>query len=130
MTFTVDMSGVHVVSGEGSHPAVFVVWEDNGPTGLEMKNNRDGTWSLTTKIVIGTHTYKFRNGKHSTWFGGWENVPEECSHGEYNTRQMDVDEHSSWLAPVCFGCCGNDNSISKYQLIDRLRSHNRTLKKY
>ena len=112
-----DMSREAVVAGEGSHPAVFVVGSDTGPTGLEMYNNGDGTWSKITQIPAGTYAYKFRNGKHSIWTGGWEEGPEECGHGKWNQRQITVNTHHHLQTPmVCFGCCGKYSSTSKYQI--------------
>jgi hypothetical protein len=55
------MSEETVVSGDGDHPAVYVSGSNiNGPIGLEMTDNGDGTWELSTQLSPGEYTYKFR----------------------------------------------------------------------
>ena len=58
VTFIVDMSEQIVVAGEGSYPAVYVSGLNlNGPSGIEMTDNGDGTWELTTELESGDYTY-------------------------------------------------------------------------
>ena len=68
------MSEETIVAGDGNYPAVYVSGVNiNGPGGLEMTNNGDGTWELTTQLGPGNYTYKFRNGYYNYWDGpGWE----------------------------------------------------------
>ena len=48
VTFIVDMSEETVVAGEGNYPAVYVSGSNlNGPSGIEMTDNGDGSWSIT-----------------------------------------------------------------------------------
>ena len=74
VTFIVDMSEETVVAGEGNYPAVYVSGSNlNGPGGIEMTDNGDGTWGLTIDLESGDYTYKFRNGYYDYWDGpGWE----------------------------------------------------------
>ena len=75
VTFIVDMSNQTVVAGNGNYPAVYVSGVNiNGPSGLEMNDNGDGTWQLTIDLQPGDYTYKFRNGYYDYWDSpGWEN---------------------------------------------------------
>tara|TARA_Y100001980_G_C14457880_1_gene240394 strand:+ start:447 stop:632 length:186 start_codon:yes stop_codon:yes gene_type:complete len=44
VTFMVDMSEETVVAGQGNYPAVYVSGVNlNGPSGIEMTDNGDGT---------------------------------------------------------------------------------------
>ena len=70
VTFIVDMSEETVVAGQGNYPAVYVSGSNlNGPSGIEMTDNGDGTWELTTELESGDYTYKFRNGYYNYWDG-------------------------------------------------------------
>ena len=67
----------------------------NGPSGIEMTDNGDGTWELTTELESGDYTYKFRNGYYDYWDGpGWEGdnglIDGGCAVGEYFDRLVSV----------------------------------------
>ena len=117
VTFIVDMSEETVVAGDGNYPAVYVSGANiNGPGGLEMTDNGDGTWELTIQLSSGDYTYKFRNGYYDYWDGpGWEdaNSLEDCGVGEWNDREITVSDEDFIVGPYCFSSCApceNENS--------------------
>jgi beta-glucanase (GH16 family) len=111
VTFIVDMSEETVVSGDGNYPAVYVSGANlNGPGGLEMTDNEDGTWELTTQLSPGDYTYKFRNGYYDHWDGpGWESdnglIEGGCAVGDYFDRQVSVGNSDLVEGIFCFGSC-------------------------
>ena len=111
ITFIVDMSVETIVAGDGNYPAVYVSGVNiNGPGGLEMTNNGDGTWQLTTQLGPGNYTYKFRNGYYDYWDGpGWEDnnglLDGNCAYGQYHDRQISVQNNNMTVGPFCFGSC-------------------------
>ena len=111
VTFIVDMSEETVVAGEGSYPAVYVSGSNlNGPGGIEMTDNGDGTWELTTDLESGDYTYKFRNGYYDFWDGpGWESdnglIEGGCAAGEYFDRIVSVNNSDIVEGVFCFGSC-------------------------
>ena len=122
ITFTVDMSEQEIESGDGPYPAVFLVGSDeqlNGPAGLEMNDIGNGLWEITTNLMSGTYAYKFRNGFYDYWDSpGWENIIGYCAVGEWNDRQIFVDENTQTVGPFCFGSCETCNpSIEQYILV-------------
>ena len=125
VTFVVDMSEETVVSGDGDHPAVYVSGSNiNGPVGLEMTDNGDGTWELTTQLSPGEYTYKFRNGYYDYWDSpGWESdntlIQGGCAVGTYFDRMVVVENANIVEGTFCFGVCNElclDNSL-EYVLI-------------
>ena len=125
VTFVVDMSEETVVSGDGDHPAVYVSGSNiNGPVGLEMTDNGDGTWELTTQLSPGEYTYKFRNGYYDYWDSpGWESdntlIQGGCAVGTYFDRMVVVENANIVEGIFCFGVCNElclDNSL-EYVLI-------------
>jgi len=125
VTFIVDMSEETVVAGDGNYPAVYVSGANiNGPGGLEMTDNGDGTWELTTQLSLGDYTYKFRNGYYDYWDGpGWEGdnglIEGGCAVGEYFDRQVSVGNSDLVEGVFCFGSCDelcNSDSI-EYTLV-------------
>ena len=125
VTFIVDMSEETVVAGDGNYPAVYVSGANiNGPGGLEMTDNGDGTWELTTQLNTGDYTYKFRNGYYDYWDGpGWEGdnglIEGGCAVGEYFDRQVSVGNSDLVEGVFCFGSCDelcNSDSI-EYTLV-------------
>jgi len=125
VTFIVDMSEETVVAGDGNYPAVYVSGANiNGPGGLEMTDNGDGTWELTTQLSPGDYTYKFRNGYYDYWDGpGWEGdnglIEGGCAVGEYFDRQVSVGNSDLVEGVFCFGSCDelcNSDSI-EYTLV-------------
>ena len=111
VTFIVDMSEETVVAGEGNYPAVYVSGSNlNGPGGIEMTDNGDGTWELTTDLESGDYTYKFRNGYYDYWDGpGWEGdnglIEGGCAVGEYFDRIVSVNNSDIVEGVFCFGSC-------------------------
>jgi beta-glucanase (GH16 family) len=111
VTFIVDMSEETVVAGDGNYPAVYVSGANiNGPGGLEMTNNENGTWELTTQLSPGDYTYKFRNGYYDHWDGpGWESdnglIEGGCAVGDYFDRQVSVGNSDLVEGIFCFGSC-------------------------
>jgi len=111
VTFIVDMSEETVVAGEGHYPAVYVSGSNlNGPGGIEMTDNGDGTWELTTDLESGDYTYKFRNGYYDYWDGpGWESdnglIEGGCAAGEYFDRIVSVNNSDIVEGVFCFGSC-------------------------
>ena len=111
VTFIVDMSEETVVAGEGNYPAVYVSGSNlNGPGGIEMTDNGDGTWELTTDLESGDYTYKFRNGYYDYWDGpGWESdnglIEGGCAAGEYFDRIVSVNNSDIVEGVFCFGSC-------------------------
>ena len=111
VTFIVDMSEETVVAGDGNYPAVYVSGANiNGPGGLEMTDNEDGTWELTTQLSPGDYTYKFRNGYYDHWDGpGWESdnglIEGGCAVGDYFDRQVSVGNSDLVEGIFCFGSC-------------------------
>ena len=111
VTFIVDMSEETVVAGDGNYPAVYVSGANiNGPGGLEMTDNGDGTWELTTQLSPGDYTYKFRNGYYDHWGGpGWESdnglIEGSCAVGDYFDRQVSVGNSDLVEGIFCFGSC-------------------------
>ena len=111
VTFIVDMSEETVVAGEGNYPAVYVSGSNlNGPGGIEMTDNGDGTWELTTDLISGDYTYKFRNGYYDYWDGpGWEGdnglIEGGCAVGEYFDRIVSVNNSDIVEGVFCFGSC-------------------------
>ncbi len=125
VTFIVDMSEETVVAGDGNYPAVYVSGANiNGPGGLEMTDNEDGTWELTTQLSPGDYTYKFRNGYYDHWDGpGWESdnglIEGGCAVGDYFDRQVSVGNSDLVEGVFCFGSCDelcNSDSI-EYTLV-------------
>ena len=125
VTFIVDMSEETVVAGDGNYPAVYVSGANiNGPGGLEMTDNEDGTWELTTQLSPGDYTYKFRNGYYDHWGGpGWESdnglIEGGCALGDYFDRQVSVGNSDLVEGIFCFGSCDelcNSDSI-EYTLV-------------
>ena len=125
VTFVVDMSEETVVSGDGDHPAVYVSGSNiNGPIGLEMTDNGDGTWELSTQLSPGEYTYKFRNGYYDYWDSpGWESdntlIQGGCAVGTYFDRMVAVENANIVEGTFCFGVCNElclDNSL-EYVLI-------------
>ena len=58
VTFIVDMSEETIETGNGNYPAVYLSGVDiNGPSGLEMEDNGDGTWQITVDLQPGGYTY-------------------------------------------------------------------------
>ena len=120
VTFIVDMSNEQVQPGEGDHPAVFVSGADiDGPSGVEMTDQGDGTWKLEVEMFMGTYTYKFRNGLYSVWDGpGWEDgailAAEHCAFGEFNDRHVVVGEGPVTVGPFMFNHCGGGGD---YELV-------------
>ena len=111
VTFIIDMSEETVVAGEGNYPAVYVSGSNlNGPGGIEMTDNGDGTWELTTDLESGDYTYKFRNGYYDYWDGpGWEGdnglIEGGCAVGEYFDRIVSVNNSDIVEGVFCFGSC-------------------------
>ncbi|MAV70062.1 MAG: beta-glucanase [Candidatus Marinimicrobia bacterium] len=111
VTFIVDMSEEIVVAGDGNYPAVYVSGSNfNGPSGIEMTDNGDGTWKLTTELESGDYTYKFRNGYYDYWDSpGWEGdnglIEDGCAVGEYFDRLVSVDNSDLVEGIFCFGSC-------------------------
>jgi beta-glucanase (GH16 family) len=114
------MSEETVVAGDGNYSAVYVSGANiNGPGGLEMTDNGDGTWELTTQLSPGDYTYKFRNGYYDYWDGpGWEDynglIEGGCAVGEYFDRQVSVGNSDLVEGVFCFGSCDelcNSDSI-------------------
>ena len=111
VTFVVDMSEETVVSGDGDHPAVYVSGSNiNGPIGLEMTDNGDGTWELSTQLSPGEYTYKFRNGYYNYWDSpGWESdntlIQGGCAVGTYFDRMVAVENANIVEGTFCFGVC-------------------------
>ena len=111
VTFVVDMSEETVVSGDGDHPAVYVSGSNiNGPIGLEMTDNGDGTWELSTQLSPGEYTYKFRNGYYDYWDSpGWESdntlIQGGCAVGTYFDRMVVVENANIVEGTFCFGVC-------------------------
>ena len=103
VTFIVDMSQQAVQAGDGDYPAVYVSGGNiNGPAGLEMNDNGDGIWSLTTQLNPDSYTYKFRNGYYNYWDGpGWENdqnlIAGDCAYGQYNDRIFTLIAITTWI---------------------------------
>ena len=125
VTFIVDMSEETVVAGDGNYPAVYVSGANiNGPGGLEMTDNGDGTWELTTQLSPGDYTYKFRNGYYDYWDGpGWEDdnglIEGGCAYGDYHDRQVIVQNNNLIVGPFCFGSCDEscDEEVINYTLV-------------
>ena len=125
ITFIVDMSEETIVAGEGNYPAVYVSGVNiNGPGGLEMTNNGDGTWQLTTQLGPGNYTYKFRNGYYNYWDGpGWEDdnglIDGNCAYGQYHDRQVIVQNNNITVGPFCFNSCDEscDEETINYTLV-------------
>ena len=125
VTFIVDMSEETVVAGDGNYPAVYVSGANiNGPGGLEMTDNGDGTWELTTQLSSGDYTYKFRNGYYDYWDGpGWEDdnglIEGGCAYGQYHDRQVIVQNNNLIVGPFCFGSCDEscDEEVINYTLV-------------
>ena len=70
---------------------IFQAANINGPSGLEMNDNGDGTTEITINLQPGDYTYKFRNGFYDYWDSpGWENDNSlndgGCAHGTYFDR--------------------------------------------
>jgi len=116
VTFIIDMSEETVVAGEGNYPAVYVSGSNlNGPGGIEMTDNGDGTWELTTDLESGDYTYKFRNGYYDYWDGpGWESdnglIEGGCASGEYFDRIVSVNNSDIVEGVFCFGSCDENCS--------------------
>ena len=116
VTFIIDMSEETVVAGEGNYPAVYVSGSNlNGPGGIEMTDNGDGTWELTTDLESGDYTYKFRNGYYDYWDGpGWEGdnglIEGGCAVGEYFDRIVSVNNSDIVEGVFCFGSCDENCS--------------------
>jgi len=125
VTFIVDMSEETVVAGDGNYPAVYVSGANiNGPGGLAMTDNGDGTWELTTQLSSGDYTYKFRNGYYDYWDGpGWEDdnglIEGGCAYGQYHDRQVIVQNNNLIVGPFCFGSCDEscDEEVINYTLV-------------
>ena len=125
ITFIVDMSEETIVAGDGNYPAVYVSGVNiNGPGGLEMTNNGDGTWQLTTQLGPGNYTYKFRNGYYDYWDGpGWEDdnglIDGNCAYGQYHDRQVIVQNNNITVGPFCFNSCDEscDEETINYTLV-------------
>ena len=126
VTFIVDMSNETVVAGDGNYPAVYISGVNiNGPSGLEMIDNGDGTWQLTIDLQPGDYTYKFRNGYYNYWDSpGWENdnslIEGGCAFGTYFDRQVSVGNSYQIEGPFCFESCNNycaDEPNIEYNLI-------------
>ena len=125
VTFIVDMSEETVVAGDGNYPAVYVSGANiNGPGGLEMTDNEDGTWELTTQLSPGDYTYKFRNGYYDHWGGpGWESdnglIEGGCAVGDYFDRQVSVGNSDLVEGIFCFGSCDElcNSDSTEYILI-------------
>ena len=96
VTFIVNMAEETVVAGDGDYPAVYLSGANiNGPSGLEMNDNGDGTWQITINLQPGDYTYKFRNGYYDYWDSpGWESdnslIDGGCAHGTYFDRLVSV----------------------------------------
>ncbi len=125
VTFKVDMSEETVVAGDGDHPAVYISGSNfNGPSGLEMSDNGNGIWEITTQLSPGNYTYKFRNGYYDYWDSpGWESdntlIEGGCAVGEYFDRQVIVGDNDFVEGVFCFGSCDelcNSDSI-EYTLV-------------
>ena len=126
VTFIVDMSQQAVQAGDGDYPAVYVSGGNiNGPAGLEMNDNGDGIWSLTTQLNPGSYTYKFRNGYYNYWDGpGWESdqnlIAGGCAYGQYNDRIFTlIANQPMTVGPFCFGSCESNcvNDSIEYTLV-------------
>ncbi len=119
------MSEETVVAGDGDHPAVYISGSNfNGPSGLEMSDNGNGIWEITTQLSPGNYTYKFRNGYYDYWDSpGWESdntlIEGGCAVGEYFDRQVIVGDNDFVEGVFCFGSCDelcNSDSI-EYTLV-------------
>ncbi len=119
------MSEETVVAGDGDHPAVYISGSNfNGPSGLEMSDNGNGIWEITTQLSLGNYTYKFRNGYYDYWDSpGWESdntlIEGGCAVGEYFDRQVIVGDNDFVEGVFCFGSCDelcNSDSI-EYTLV-------------
>lgn len=104
VTFSVNMQDEDT-SPEG-------VWLAGGNFGLNpgfLMDDSDGDdiWTLTKPVTPETIiTYKFVNGPiDANWGGAWEEVPEDCSVGEFNDRQFQVGSVDVEVPTVCFGGC-------------------------
>lgn len=126
VTFIVDMSNQTVVAGNGNYPAVYISGVNiNGPSGLEMNDNGDGTWQLTIDLQPGDYTYKFRNGYYDYWDSpGWENdnslIEGGCAFGTYSDRQVIVGNNYQTEGPFCFESCNSyctDEPNIEYNLV-------------
>ena len=104
VTFSVNMQeedtnpeGVWLAGGNfGGNPG-FLMEDADG----------DDIWTLTKPVTPESNiTYKFVNGPiDANWSGGWEEVPEDCSVGEFNDRQFQVGSVDVEVPTVCFGGC-------------------------
>ena len=126
VTFIVNMARETVVAGDGNYPAVYVSGANlNGPNGIEMINNSDGTWELTIELSPGEYTYKFRNGFYDYWDSpGWEGDNElingGCAFGEYFDRLLIVEDNDMTEGIYCFESCDeycSEESSTEYSLI-------------
>ena len=126
VTFIVNMARETVVAGDGNYPAVYVSGANlNGPNGIEMINNSDGTWELTIELSPGEYTYKFRNGFYDYWDSpGWEGDNElingGCAFGEYFDRLLIVEDNDITEGIYCFESCDeycSEESSTEYSLI-------------
>ena len=126
VTFIVDMSEETIETGNGNYPAVYLSGVDiNGPSGLEMDDNGDGTWQITVDLQPGEYTYKFRNGYYDYWDSpGWESdnslIDGGCAYGTYHDRMVIVQNSNLVEGPFCFGSCDEicfDNPEIEYSLV-------------
>ena len=126
VTFIVDMTQETVVAGDGNYPSVYVSGSNlNGPGGIEMVNNGDGTWELTIELTPGEYTYKFRNGFYNYWDSpGWEGDNElsdgGCAFGDYLDRLLIVEDIDIIEGVYCFESCDeycNDEPVTEYSLV-------------
>ena len=115
VTLSVDMSN-EFVSGNGVCVAGGTM--PNGPEGTEMCDlNGDDIYSTILSFPYGTNqTYKFVNGCGTTWENpGFEELPDECTEGEWNDRYFDVYEDNQVEGPYIFGECSTlSNSEDVY----------------
>lgn len=103
VTFSVDMSEVDEVSGNGVHLAgEFQGWNE---AGTPLTDQGNGTWSVTLSLPVGAHEFKFINGNDWPFE---ELVPNACRAnlaGNTNRRLVINEGASNVTYAVCFSSC-------------------------
>ncbi|MBH10654.1 MAG: hypothetical protein CMG74_09970, partial [Candidatus Marinimicrobia bacterium] len=79
------------------------------PGHLMLDTDEDDIWTITLPATPNSDiTYKFVNGPiDASWQGGWEEVPLECSVGDFADRQFSVGGEDAMADTVCFSSCEN-----------------------
>ena len=103
VTFQVDAS-ILVNNGELAADGMHIAGAFNDFTGQPMNEGADNVWTLTLDLEPGTYTYKFQNG-----LGGWETIDtsigDDCTVGDFNDREVVVEDMEITTDLVCFGYC-------------------------